>query len=225
MHFYFRKSFQERRGKDKDSSRKPYFQIDIEYALTDGLLVGVCGPSGSGKTTLLRMLAGLERPEEGFFRIGDESYFDSAKGAFVPAQKRPVGLVFQDFVLFPHFTVRGNLLFARNDPHDADRLLELLGLSSLANHLPRELSGGEKQRTALARALMRSPKLLMLDEPFNALDEDLRDQVREVVKRIHLETGITMLLVSHNRYEMATLCDEVIELKAGNCLNSDPDAA
>jgi len=222
-HFYIKKSFLGRSRRDKNRSRS--FTIEVEYALADGLLVGISGPSGSGKTTLLRVLAGLERPEEGFLTIENESYFNTLRGSFIPAQRRPVGIVFQDFALFPHFTVRRNLLFARNSPYDADRLLEMLSLSSLANHFPSELSGGQKQRTALARALIRSPKLLMLDEPFNALDHDLRSQVREVVRHIHHSSKVTILLVDHDSGEIQTLCDEVIELKAGECLNADPNAA
>ena len=225
IHFYVKKSFPGRPRRGGAGSRPRSFTIEMEYALADGLLAGISGPSGSGKTTLLRVLAGIERPEEGFFRIGTESCFNTVMRTFTPAQKRPVGIVFQDFALFPHLTVRRNLLFARNNPFDADRFIELLGLSSLANHFPKELSGGQKQRTALARALMRSPKLLMLDEPFNALDHDLRRQVRDVVRHVHRVTGVTILLVDHDLSETQALCDEVIELRAGRCLNADPGSA
>ena len=129
-------------------------------------------------------------------------------------------MVFQDYALFPHLTVLGNLLFAQDNPQKARQLLELVHLSDQAHHFPRELSGGQKQRTALARALVREPDLLLLDEPLSAIDEELREELGEEIRRIQAETGVTTIIVSHSRREIDLLADEVLVLRAGS-LNSD----
>jgi len=190
------------------------FRLQAEAEVAKGGFLGVAGPSGSGKTTLLRCLAGLERPEAGFI-AGPEVWFDSARGVFVPARRRSVGLVFQDYALFPHMTVLGNLLYASNDRSRAMEYLDLVRLTEHAGHFPRELSGGQRQRTALARALMRSPDLLLLDEPLSALEEDLRAALGEEVKRVHQQTGVTIVMVSHSRAELGRLTTQLLELSGG----------
>jgi molybdate transport system ATP-binding protein len=192
------------------------FRLDLEYALTAGTFLGIAGPSGSGKTTLLRCLAGLERPEAGFINSGGEFWFDGLRKVFVPARRRNVGLVFQDYALFPHLTVLGNLLYARNDRRRALEWLDLFQMADHAHHFPRELSGGQKQRTALARALVREPALLLLDEPLSALDENLRDALGEEVRRVQRQTGVTTVVVSHSRREIDLLATEVMELREGH---------
>jgi molybdate transport system ATP-binding protein len=187
----------------------------VEYALNRGVVLGICGPSGSGKTTLVRCLAGLERPDAGFVRHDEEFWFHGDQGRFVPPQKRRVGLVFQEYALFPHLTVLGNLLYARNDRSKALEFLDLVQLSDYAHHFPRELSGGQKQRTALARALVREPELLLLDEPLSALDEELREELGEEIRRVQRETAVTMMVVSHSRREIGLLASEVMELYQG----------
>jgi molybdate transport system ATP-binding protein len=191
------------------------FDLEAEYALTAGSFLGVRGPSGSGKTTLLRCLAGLERPEEGRIEMDGEVWFDDRKRIFRPPQKRSVGMVFQDYALFPNMTVLGNVLYAAADRDRAVRLLELTRLTREARQFPRELSGGQKQRAALARALARRPKLLLLDEPLSALDEELRDSLALELGRVQRETGVAAILVSHSRAEIQKLCTEVLELSDG----------
>ncbi len=191
------------------------FDLEVEYALTAGSFLGVRGPSGSGKTTLLRCLAGLDCPDEGIIEMDDTVWFDGRRRVFAPPQKRPIGLVFQDYALFPHMTVLGNVLYAAPDRDSALRLLELTRLTREARQFPRELSGGQKQRAALARALARRPKLLLLDEPLSALDEELRGSLARELSRIQRETGVTAILVSHSRTEIQSLCTEVLELDDG----------
>jgi molybdate transport system ATP-binding protein len=206
IHFFLKKAF--RAGDHR-------FSLEVEYALNQGAILGVSGPSGSGKTTLLRCLAGLERADAGFVRHDENFWFDGDRRLFVPARRRPVGLVFQDYALFPHLTVLGNLLYARNDRRRALEFLDLVKMADQAHHFPRELSGGQKQRTALARALVREPELLLLDEPLSALDEDLRDALGAEILRVQKETGVTTVIVSHSRREIGFLATEVLELLSG----------
>jgi molybdate transport system ATP-binding protein len=191
------------------------FRLEVEFALTAGTFLGVSGPSGSGKTTLLRCLAGLERPDAGFVTCEGEFWFDGTRKVFVPARRRNVGLVFQDYALFPHLTVLGNVLYARNDKARALEFLDLVKLADQAHAFPRELSGGQKQRAALARALVREPRLLLLDEPLSALDEDLREALGEQIRRVQRQTGVTTVVVSHSRREIALLATECLELRDG----------
>lgn len=192
------------------------FRLEVEYAVKRGAFLGIAGPSGSGKTTLLRCLAGLERPEGGFITHGAEVWFDAGRRVFVSARWRNVGVVFQDYALFPHLTVLGNLLYARNDRTRAMEFLDLVHLADHARQFPRELSGGQKQRTALARALIRGPDLLLLDEPLSALDEDLRESLGDELRRIQRQSGVTTVVVSHSRRELERLADEVLELRDGS---------
>jgi molybdate transport system ATP-binding protein len=191
------------------------FDLEVEYALTAGSFLGVRGPSGSGKTTLLRCIAGLERPDDGHIELDGGIWFDARRRIFLPPQKRPVGLVFQDYTLFPHLTVLDNILYASPDRDRAMQLLELTRLTREARQFPRELSGGQKQRAALARALARRPQVLLLDEPLSALDEELRESLGSELTRIQRETGVTAILVTHSRREIERYCTEVLELADG----------
>lgn len=190
------------------------FRLDVEYVVPTGAFLGVAGPSGSGKSTLLRCLAGLEKPDGGFLRDGDSWWFGPGQ-PFVPARRRSVGVVFQDYALFPHMTVLDNLLYALNDRKRAFEFLDLVHLTEHAHHFPRELSGGQKQRTALARALVRQPDLLLLDEPLSALDEDLREALAEEILRIQRSTGVTAVMVSHSRRELALMATEILSIREG----------
>lgn len=205
IHFFVEKTF-------RAGTRT--FRLEVEYALNKGAVLGIVGPSGSGKTTLLRCLAGLERPEAGFVRH-DEVFWSGPSASFVPARKRPVGLVFQDYALFPHMTVLGNLLYANNDRRRAFEYLDLVKMADHAHQFPRELSGGQKQRTALARALVRQPELLLLDEPLSALDEELREALAAEILRVQKQTGVTTVIVSHSRREIHLLASEVMALREG----------
>jgi molybdate transport system ATP-binding protein len=206
IHFYVKKTL-------KSGTRT--FDLDVEYAIAEGTFLGILGPSGSGKTTLVRCLAGLVRPDGGFLKRGDEFWFDASRGLFVPTRRRRVGLVFQDYALFPHMTVLGNLLYARNDRSRALEILDLVRMADHAGAYPHQLSGGQKQRTALGRALVRDPELLLLDEPLSALDEELRDALGEEIRRIQRASGVTAVVVSHSRREIARLATETLELRDG----------
>jgi molybdate transport system ATP-binding protein len=194
---------------------KQIFDLDVEGSLEKGCFLGVIGPSGSGKTTMLRCLAGLTRPDGGFIARDGEFWYSGERGFHLPARKRNIGFVFQDYALFPHLTVRRNILFANPDPARVRDLLELTRMEGCADHFPRELSGGQQQRTALARALARDPDILLLDEPLSALDEDLRAELGDEIRSIQKRTGVTAIMVSHSRSEVARLCDKTFSMDSG----------
>jgi molybdate transport system ATP-binding protein len=179
------------------------------------------GPSGAGKSTIIKALAGLLRPDSGHVEIGGEILFDSDRGVFVPARDRRIGVVFQDLRLFPHLSVRANLLYgwqrakSRSDFANIDAVVALLGLESLLARRPRTLSGGERSRVALARALLMSPKALLLDEPLTALDAPRKAEILPYLEKLVRETKIPMLYVSHALDEVAQLADRMVVLKSG----------
>jgi len=182
------------------------------------------GPSGSGKTTVLRCLAGLERPQGGHIRFGDRVWFDAASGVHLSPDLRDVGVLFQDYALFPHLTVERNVAFAaRGLAREAAtrrvaELLEMFRLGGLEQRFPRELSGGQQQRVALARAVFRRPKLLLLDEPLSALDRATSDEVREELRALIDALGIPAYVVSHDRTDALTLADTTVLLDAGRII-------
>ena len=196
------------------------FELVAKATIGDGV-TGICGPSGSGKSTLLALLAGLLRPTAGVLRINDDVLVDTERGIFVPAWKRHVGLVFQEGQLFPHMTVRGNLLygFARLQPGerhlDLDAVAKLLEIVPLLERRPALLSGGERQRVALGRALLYSPRLLLLDEPLSSLDDRLKQQILPFLKRIRQDIGIPMLYVTHAQAEVDYLADRILTMEQG----------
>ena len=191
---------------------------DLSLTVRDGELLTLLGPSGCGKTTTLRMIAGLERPDDGIVRLGGTAV---TGGEFVPAEARDVGVVFQEFALFPHLSARENIAFGIEDwPDDEkaariDELLELVGLSDHGGKSPEELSGGQQQRVALARSLAPEPQLLLLDEPFSNLDVDLRVQMREEVREILKEAGVTAVSVTHDQEEAMSISDRVAVMSEG----------
>lgn len=178
-----------------------------------GKLVSLLGPSGSGKTTLLRVIAGFEVPDAGAVWIGGRHV--AGEGSWEEPDRRRIGMVFQDGALFPHLTVAGNLAFAGPRPGRAQECLELVGLASRAASYPHELSGGERQRIALARALAADPDVVLLDEPFAALDEGLRVSLRDEVAAILRTAGSSALLVTHNQQEALSLADVVAVMRDG----------
>ncbi len=191
------------------------------FSLTvqEGELLTLLGPSGCGKTTTLRMIAGLEQPTAGEIRIRDDVIADGEQ--FVAPERRDVGLVFQDFALFPHLTVAENITFGIDDWDKSEkeaRLAELLALVDLDSHSekrPEELSGGQKQRIALARSLAPEPEILLLDEPFSNLDVRLRIEMREEVRRILKEAGVTAISVTHDQEEALSISDRVAIMNDG----------
>ena len=186
------------------------------------------GPSGCGKTTLLRCLAGLERPEEGVIQFGQETWFDARQGVCLAPQQRGVGLVFQDYALFPHLTVAGNIgyglhgLTATGRKQRIREMLERFELAEVAEQRPRQLSGGQQQRVALARALVCRPRMLLLDEPLSALDATLREQLRGELRRLLAACDIPVFLVTHDRAEALALGDELIVMSGGTVRQSGP---
>lgn len=193
-------------------------EAHYELIINDGEFLTLFGPSGAGKTTLMRMIAGLEKPNSGVIDVDGEVWFDSSRRINLPPQKRSVGFVFQDYALFPSMSVRENLLFAAENAaqrRSVDELIELVELSQLADRLPATLSGGQKQRVALGRALVRHPKILLLDEPLSALDPSMRQKLQDELSLIHNRLGVTTLLVSHDISETVKLSDRLAQVESG----------
>ena len=189
--------------------------VDLDFG--PGGIHALLGPSGCGKTTTLRLIAGLDRPREGYVHVGGRALTTPER--FVPPERRRIGMVFQDYALFPHLDVEGNVAYALGRRPDRDRVaevLDLVGLTGLAPRPVHELSGGEQQRVALARALAPEPDLLLLDEPFSNLDASLRDRVRAEVKRILTAGGVTTIFVTHDQEEALSLADTVAMMRAGS---------
>jgi molybdate transport system ATP-binding protein len=186
------------------------------------------GPSGGGKTTALRCLAGLDRPDEGRVTFGAETWFDPGRRVSWSPQRRAVGFMFQEYALFPHLTVRGNVGYGLGGVGRADRarrvgeVLDRLGLAGLGDRLPGRLSGGQQQRVALARALAGRPRLLLLDEPLSALDEPTRDQLRRDLRGVLAAAGVPVVLVTHDRREAAALGDRLLVLDTGAVRQQGP---
>ena len=178
-----------------------------------GELVALLGPSGSGKTTLLRVIAGFERPDAGSVAIAGRPV--AGNGTWVEPERRRIGMVFQDGALFPHLTVTGNVAFGATRRERVDECLELVGLADRAESYPHELSGGERQRVALARALAADPEVVLLDEPFAALDAGLRDSLRQEVTAILRTAGTSALLVTHDQAEALSLAGTVAVMREG----------
>jgi molybdate transport system ATP-binding protein len=182
--------------------------FELRVALNLGAeTIALVGPSGAGKTSLLRAVSGLERPQAGRITLGDELWFDAGRKIHLSAELRRVGYLPQDYALFPHLTVAANVRFAGK--RDRPDLLERFGIGSLAGARPRQLSGGERQRAALARAVAREPRVLLLDEPFGALDAITRSQVRDELAGILPELGIPTLLVTHAFDDATVLAQRV----------------
>jgi molybdate transport system ATP-binding protein len=201
------------------------FTLQVNVEIRKPITV-IFGPSGSGKTSLLDLVAGLRRAESAFIQIEDEVVTDTSKGIFVPARRRGVGYVPQDLALFPHLSVRQNLLYGHrqdgNKRFTFDHIVELLEIGPLVHRGVTQLSGGEKQRVALARALLTSPRLLLLDEPLANLDMHLKTKILPYLGRVRDECRIPMLYVTHDRFETLSLADEMVVLVNGKVAQTGP---
>lgn len=191
------------------------FALDVELRCPAGSLLAIVGPSGAGKTRLLRCLAGLERPDSGRIAVDGACWLDTGAGVNLSPQRRSAGLLFQEYGLFPHMTVRRNVAFAAHAENDVDGLLETFGIAPLAGRMPATLSGGERQRAALCQAIARRPRLLLLDEPFSALDMENRLNLRGELLRLQRTWNIPVLYVTHDLADALAVGDAVLALRAG----------
>jgi iron(III) transport system ATP-binding protein len=193
------------------------FSLDAPY----GAVLGLLGPSGSGKTTALRIIAGFDRPDSGSVDVGGRTVVGD--GVFVPPEKRRVGMVFQDFALFPHMSVTANVGYGLGGPGRAPRVaevLEMVGIADKGDRMPHELSGGEQQRVALARAIAPGPEVVLLDEPFSNLDAPQRERVRREVRTILVEARTTAIFVTHDQEEALAMSDLVAVMRKGTVLQT-----
>jgi molybdate transport system ATP-binding protein len=195
--------------------RLKHFALDLDFTCKPGEITAVIGPSGAGKTTLIRLLAGLEKPDGGRISFGDMVWADPAKRVFVPARKRGLSLVFQDYTLFPHLNIRKNVAFAAPDDSRVDELMSMFGIRHLAASKPTAISGGERQRAAFCQALAREPVLLLLDEPFSALDVANRRNLRACLKELKGDLNIPILHVTHDLDEALFLGDSIMAVEQG----------
>jgi molybdate transport system ATP-binding protein len=203
--------------------------LDVEIECSAGELLALVGPSGSGKSTILRTIAGLHEPESGFIYCENETWLDRQQGICIPTQQRHIGFVFQDYALFPHLTAQQNIAIALGHlgvalrAAKARELLEQVNLKGLEDRLPDNLSGGQRQRVALARALAREPKILLLDEPFSAVDQITRRKLQQELVVLRRNIKIPILLVTHDLDEAAMLADKLYVLHKGKTLqNGEP---
>jgi len=202
------------------------FALEAEFA-SEGRVTALFGRSGSGKTSVLNAIAGLLRPERGRIAIDGETLFDAAAGIDVPVHRRRLGYVFQEGRLLPHLTVRQNLLYGRRFGRrraaaGLDDVVALLGLDGALVRHPQDLSGGEKQRVAIGRALLAAPRLLLMDEPLASLDTERKGEILYYVERLRDETGIPIVYVSHSIDEVVRIADTVVLLSEGRVLDSGP---
>lgn len=196
---------------------------DISFSIPQGDFLTLLGPSGCGKTTTLMSIAGLHAIDAGSIRVGDAIYTSPEDGIFMPPEKRDIGMVFQSYAIWPHMTVAQNVAYPLEirklnrteiDDRVAD-VLELVGLTDMADKLATQLSGGQQQRASLARAIVAKPRLLLFDEPLSNLDLKLREQMRVELKRIQNEVGITSIYVTHDQSEALVMSDEIIVMSKG----------
>lgn len=206
------------------------FELDVRFASSSRRVV-LLGPSGAGKSLTLRAIAGLMTPEHGYIRLDGQTFFDRDQRVNLSPRQRRIGYLFQDYALFPHLTVAQNVAFAlyrglrnpgrRSIPDAARRWLSTFELDRVAGHYPAQISGGQQQRTALARALVTQPRMLLLDEPFSALDPALRARMRSELAALQTRMDVQMLTITHDRADAEALGDHVLEIVDGR-LQGEP---
>jgi molybdate transport system ATP-binding protein len=200
------------------------FDLDVNLGIQKRV-TGLFGPSGAGKSTLLSIIAGLIKPDIGRLIIDEECLFDSKAGVNIPIHQRRIGLIFQEGRLFPHLTVQHNLAYGFNllekqqQRFGLDQIVELLEIGHLLKQRPHQLSGGEKQRVAIGRALLSSPRLLLLDEPLASLDDRLKSQILPFLKRVAEEINIPMIYISHSMEEVQQITKNIAYIDNGKILN------
>ncbi|WP_441244716.1 molybdenum ABC transporter ATP-binding protein [Tardiphaga sp. 768_D3_N2_1] len=196
------------------------FSVDVAFT-SEGRVTGLFGSSGAGKTSLVSMIAGLVQPDRGIIAVDSDVLYDGSARIHVPPHRRRIGYVFQDARLFPHLSVAQNLDYGRRmnrltrDPTEETRITEMLDIGHLLDRRPGGLSGGERQRVALGRALLSQPRLLLLDEPMGALDEERKAEILPYLKRLRDAGDVPMIFVSHDADEMRQLATQVVMLKRG----------
>lgn len=200
-----------------DKDKEIFSKINLE--ILEGEILGILGPSGIGKSSLLRLITGLERPKSGEISFKGEVL--SGNNIFIPAHKRGIGLVLQEKVLFPHLNSLDNVKFGikgtnKEKEDQALYFLRLLKADKFSNIFPNSLSGGEQQRVAIARALAPKPDLVLLDEPFSSLDQNLREELRTDTKELFKKTNTSCIIVTHELEEAKSFCDKIVQLKEGN---------
>ncbi len=222
-----KKQYKEAEIKGKKSTKKAFtstkkaFTLDISFEMGNELVV-LFGPSGSGKTTLFKCISGITEPDDGKITVGSKVYYDKNQKINLPIQKRNLGYVFQNYTLFPHMNVRKNIECGLKGWEKEDKevrvaeMLNLIHIEELENRYPSQLSGGQKQRVALARALAPKPGILLLDEPFSALDMGIRTKLAERIKNLQNKIGIPLLFITHNFEEAFLLADRILILYEGN---------
>ena len=205
--------------------KRPDFTLDVAFE-SDSAITALFGPSGSGKSTILNLVAGVKRPDSGRIVVAGNVLNDTNARIFVPPHKRRIGFVFQDAQLFPHFTVQQNIRFgqwfnrAEKQGLPLEAIVETLGIGALLKRRPATLSGGERHRVALARALLSSPHILLMDEPLSALDDARRSEIMGLIERIRDEFAVPIVYVTHRVDEVRRLASRVIRLNAGHVVDA-----
>jgi molybdate transport system ATP-binding protein len=203
--------------------REIVFRLDASFSVGNGFTV-LTGASGAGKTSVLRAIAGILTPDEGFIKLGEEIYFDSARKINLPIQKRRVGFVFQDYALFPHLTAQQNIAYGIKSNNQkmknekAGEMLSLFHIEHIKNRIPREMSGGEQQRVALARALALNPLIVLLDEPLSAVDVETRSKLLDEIENVQSRSNIPFIYVTHNETEAERFGKQHIKLQNGSLI-------
>ncbi len=211
--------------------RQGKFELDAHFSAPSGV-TALFGPSGSGKTSLVNLIAGLARPERGRVVVDGEALVDTEKAVFLPPHRRRIGYVFQEGRLFPHMTVRQNLLYGhwfasdgRRRHQEVERVIDLLGIGSLLDRRPGLLSGGEKQRVAIGRALLSNPRIVLMDEPLASLDEARKAEILPYIERLRDQSRVPIVYVSHSIVEVARLATTVAVLSDGRIVHVGPTAS
>ena len=192
-----------------------YFDLDVSFVCPDEKMLVLIGPSGGGKTTIVRIIAGLEKADGGMVSYNGATWLDVKSGIDIPPQRRRLGYVFQEYTLFPHMNVFANVAFCAHEKKDVEHYLKLFGIWHLQKRKPNEISGGERQRCAICQALARRPQVLLLDEPFSALDVPTRRRLRDEVKALKGILSVPIIYVTHDINEALFLADDILPVVEG----------